>query len=60
LAVSFYGYICAISDYLIGQEDRVITVSLADAKAHLSGARRKDDPALTLAPFRAAVHRGCG
>jgi prevent-host-death family protein len=27
---------CAISDYLIGQEDRVITVSLADAKAHLS------------------------
>jgi prevent-host-death family protein len=26
----------SISDYLIGQEDRVIMVSLADAKAHLS------------------------
>jgi prevent-host-death family protein len=36
LAVSLDGYVRAISDYLIGQEDRVITVSLADAKAHLS------------------------
>src|SRR5260370_5940682 len=32
----FRAYSMRRSDYLIGQEDRVIRISLADAKAHLS------------------------